>query len=48
MRILQEYIEESLLDDLDDLEKGSDEIVKYNNCIGTYYKVKYLTAEDGF
>ena len=39
---------ESLLDDLDDLEKGSDETVKYNNCIGKYYKVKYLTEEDEF
>ena len=39
---------ESLLDNLDDLEKGSDEIVKYNNCIGKYYKVKYLTEEDEF
>ena len=42
MKNLQEYIEESLLDDIDDLEKDSDDMVKWKTSIGGEYYVRYV------
>ena len=42
MRTLQEYIEESLLDDLDDLEKISDKFTNDKSSISGYYDVNYI------
>ena len=45
MKTLQEYIEESLLDNFDDLEKDSDEIVSKINTIGYKWKVTYISDD---
>jgi hypothetical protein len=42
MKTLIEYIEESLLDDIDDLEKDSDDMVKWKTSIGGEYYVRYV------
>ena len=42
MKNLQEYIEESLLDDEDDLLSASDEVVSKLNTIGSKYNIFYI------
>ena len=42
MTSLQEYIEESLLDDLDDLENDSDNAVAVAGSIGTEWSIVYI------
>ena len=42
MKDLIEYIEESLLDDIDDLEKASDDMVKWKTSVGGEYYVRYV------
>lgn len=44
MKNLQEYIEEGLLDDFDDLEKESDIIVNRNGTIGEKYEVRTIES----
>ena len=45
MKDLQEYIKESLLDDLDDLENDSDNMVKASKSLGKKYKVQWVAVE---
>ena len=42
MKNLQEYIEESLLDDIDDLETDSDKIVKNHVSLYGHYDLNYI------
>ena len=42
MKDLQEYIEESLLDDIDDLEANSDKIVKSHANLYGHYDLNYI------
>jgi hypothetical protein len=42
MKNLQEYIEESLLDDIDDLETNSDKIVKSHVSLYGHYDLHYI------
>jgi hypothetical protein len=44
MTSLQEYIEESLLDDIDDLENDSDKIVKSHVSLYGHYDLNYIKA----
>ena len=44
MKNLQEYIEESLLDDIDDLETNSDKIVKSHVSLYGHYDLHYIKA----
>lgn len=44
MKDLQEYIEESLLDDIDDLEANSDKIVKSHASLYGHYDLNYIKA----
>ena len=44
MKSLEQYIEESLLDDIDDLENTSDEIVKDYNTLYGHYDLNYIKA----
>ena len=42
MKSLEQYIEESLLDDIDDLEKDADDIVDKKSSFGGEYYVNYV------
>ena len=42
MKTLEHYIEESLLDDIDDLEKDSDDMVNWKTSICGEYYVRYV------
>ena len=44
MKSLEQYIEESLLDDIDDLETDSDKIVKSHVNLSSYYDLNYIKA----
>ena len=46
MKNLQEYVKESLLDNMDDLENKSDIIIKRQNTIGAKYKVTLIEDRD--
>ena len=44
MKSLEQYIEESLLDDIDDLETNSDKIVKSHVSLYGHYDLNYIKA----
>lgn len=44
MKSLEQYIEESLLDDFDDLEKETDDVIDRKSSFGGEYFVKYVTV----